>query len=351
MEEIKQYFEKKLKKSNIVLTNSQLYAFARQNKKRLGIVTKNEIQQFLAGHPASAHFGRADKTTRFQTIGIPRSGMYHIDYGEFHKNWAGSNFGSTGFLVAVENFTNRLFVLPCRGKGTQQWLNAISKFVELTRDVRVVYTDRDSVATSLNFRDKIMSKYGIEWYFLRKGNKSYLAERYVGFVKTKLSQALEQFEKSTSNKTKKWIQFVDDLCREYNSEKIAGTSYVRQSVSRANFDHFIAQLLHTKEPELLFNSFIAGPFKTKKWNSRIFKFDLGEKVLVARHANWKFGDDKLKSFTKISSRGGFGTTPYTITGRQLRYTKSRTSYVAVYSLAEFGPNFHFYTKDLKKAPK
>jgi len=34
---------------------------------------------------------------------------YNIDFAEFRKEWTGSNKGCTGFLVAVENFTNKLF--------------------------------------------------------------------------------------------------------------------------------------------------------------------------------------------------------------------------------------------------
>ena len=341
LQPVKNYFERVLKTKGIVLTGSQLRSFAREKK----IPFKSgQIEQFLSSHPLVAHHSRADKPRHFQTVGVPRSGMYHLDYGEFHKSWARTNDGATGFLVAVENFTNRLFVLPTKGKGPREWLNSIAKFVELTRDVRVIYTDRDSVATSPKFRTEIISKYGIEWYFLKKANKSYLAERYIGFVKTKLSQALEL------SSTKRWVDFVPDLCSEYNKEKIEGTSYRRQAISRANFDHFLQQLFKVKDPTMLYNGFAAGPFGHKSWNASIFKFDLGDKVLVSRASNWKFSSEKLGQFGKVSTEGGFGKSIYTISGRQLRADKSRTRFVAVYSLEEFGPSLHFYTRDLRPAP-
>lgn len=345
--QLRQHFEKTLQKKGIVLTASQLASFAREKK----ILFRPEpISSFLSSHPAVAHHGRVDSVVEFQTVGVPKSGMYQLDYGEFHKSWARSNHGATGFLVAVENFTNRLFVLPTKGKGTREWLDSIAKFVELTRDVRIIFTDRDSVATSPKFRTDIVEKYGIEWYFLKKGNKSFLAERYIGFVKTKLTQALESESSSTSSRSdpKNWDRYVVDLCSEYNKEKIAGTSYRRQAVSRSNFDHFMQQLLKVSDPTLLYNGFAAGPFASKSWNSKIFKFDLGDKVLVSRKANWKFPSEKIGQFGKSSIRGSFGTSIYTISGRQLRADKSRTKYIAVYSLAEFDSGLNFYTRELKK---
>jgi hypothetical protein len=247
--------------------------------------------------------------------------------------------------VAVENFTNRLFVEPCKGKGTNEWLRAIQQFVELTRNVKVIFSDRDSVATSTAFRDGIASKYKIEWNFLKKGNKSYLAERYIGLVKSRLSQTLNY------RGGKKWIDLVPAFVDEYNKEKIDGTSYSRQSVSPANFLHFLGQLLRSDDPELGFNGFKVGPFVTERWNRKIFKFNLGDRVVVARAANWKDGDEKLGQFKKVSMLGGFGHKHYTISGRQLRSTKARDRYVEVYSLAEFGPSMHFYAPELKLAGK
>ena len=343
MEQLKRYYESKLQKEGIALSPRQLLQYAKA--KKISGATKKTVDEFLKEQLHRSQFSRRDRVRHFQTIGVPRSGMYHIDYGEFHKDWSGSNSGFTGFLVAVENFTNRLFVEPCQGKGTGQWLKAIQNFVELTRNVSAIFSDRDSVATSPKFRETILKKYKIEWNFLKKGNKSYLAERYIGLVKTRLSQVL------VHRGGKKWIDLVQPLVKEYNKEKIEGTSYSRQSVENKNFLHFLSQLLKTDDPELRFNAFKAGPFAHHNWNKKIFKFDLGEKVLLARTANWKFGEEKLGHFGKVSMVGGFGQKAYTVSGRQLRSTKDKNRYVEVYSLDEFGPSMHFYCKELKSAAK
>ena len=241
MDELKKYFVNKYEKTGIALTISQLLSYAKEKKLTNG-VSRRSVGNFVSKYEHIKQFSGVKKTKTYQTIGIPRIGMYHVDYGEFHKQWAGSNNRCTGFLVAVENFTNRLFVIPTRGKDSQEWLKAVEKFVELTRDVDTIYTDRDSVATSVKFRMRIMKEYNINWLFLVKGHKAYLAERYIRFTKQKLSQAL--LKKGGKN----WLKFVPDLCKEYNREKIQGTSYRRQAVSRDNFLHFLSQQLKNEDP-------------------------------------------------------------------------------------------------------
>lgn len=343
MDRVEAHFRSKFDKTGVALTISQLLSFAKQNNLRG--VTRNQIASFLSRQTALSQFSPAKKTKHYQSQSVLRPGVFHIDFGEFHKNWASHNQGHTGFLVAVENFTNRLFVSPCKDKGTAEWYKAIEAFVQASLNVRTIYSDRDSVATSSSFREKLRERFGLSWYFLKKGHKAFLAERYIGFVKTKLSQALAH------KGGKNWVQFVKPLVEEYNKEKIAGTSYRRQAIKRINFGHFLSQLLKTEQPELSFNGFKAGPFQNQDWNRKIFKYNLGDRVLLARRANWKEADQKLTTFTKISSVGGFGPTVFTVSGRQLRASKNFKVFVPCYSLNELGPSLHFYTNELKPAPK
>ena len=169
-------------------------------------------------------------------------------------------------MLAVENVTNRLFVHPCKTKETASWESAIEQFVQLTRNVTTVLSDRDTVVTSRNFRSRLSTKYSINWFFLKKGSKSYLAERYIGFMKTKLSQALESREGGSKN----WVQFVQPLVQEYNRQKILGTSYSRQSISNDNFNHFLQQKMQTPDPETHFSGIKMGPFTQDSWNRAIF---------------------------------------------------------------------------------
>lgn len=205
---------------------------------------------------------------------------------------------------------------------------------------RTIISDRDTVASSKNFRSYLTSKYGLSWFFLPKLSKSYLSERYIGFVKNRLSVALKR------GSSKRWIDFVPALLKEYNTMKIEGTSYRRQAVTKENFDHFLSQLLGTDQPELLFNSGVVSRFQTEAWNRLAFRFRLGQKVLLSKRAEWK-AKHKYHAFTKFSVEGGYSDKLYTVSGMQLRKTKGLKDLIAVYSLAEYGPSMHFYEPELK----
>lgn len=314
-------------------------------------VSLSRIYEFLRRHPeagVASLQARSTKPARHQTIGVTKAGVFFIDYGEFHKSWAGGNNGCTGFLVAVENLSNRLFVHPTRGKDTRQWLDSIARFIELTRDVKIIFSDRDSVATSPAFRTHVEKKYQIRWRFLKKGNKSFLAERYIRYVKEKLSQALVASGASDKPR-KRWVDYVEDLCRVYNQQYVPGTRYRRGAISDSNFDAFAGQLFGSSNLDLdRFNAFAAGPFQNDDWNKRAFKFQIGDKVLLLRKADWKKGG--TATFAKPSLVGAYGPVEYTVSGRQLRADRNFKTLVPVYSLEEFDGGdrrqLHFYENEL-----
>jgi hypothetical protein len=97
------------------------------------------------------------------------------------------------------------------------------------------------------------------------------------------------------------------------------------------------------DPETLFSGFKIGPFVNPQWNLAVFKFALGQKVLLARKANWR---EQSRGFSKYSTEGGFGSQEYTVSGRQLRQTAAK-KFVAVYALAEMGNDLHFYDAELR----
>ena len=350
-DQLKKIYLDKYRSTGIALTAKQLLDIGRQ-RKLTPLPKIADIYRFIREDISElASFATPKKRlyNEHQTIGVPKSGLYFIDYGEFKKAWAGSNDRCTGFLVAVENLTNKLYVEPTKGKDTVQWQNSIARFVEKTRDIKVLYSDRDAVATSEKFRENILNKYKIKWSFLPKGNKSYLAERYIGFVKRKLSQAL-----AVKQTGKRWVDFVQPLCDTYNKEVIAGTKFKRGSITKDNFDSFVGQLFGLKDPTVeRYNSFKAGPFEHESWNKAIFKFDLGDRVRLLRKSNWKDSaaesGGKGNAFAKASSLGSFGNRTYTIAGRQLRANRDFNRMIPLYSLKEFGERYlHFYENELSR---
>ena len=68
------------------------------------------------------------------------------------KKLAPFNNGIAGFILAVENFTNKLFVIPTKTKNSSDWDKAVEQFINVTRNVSLIYSDRDAVATSEKFR-------------------------------------------------------------------------------------------------------------------------------------------------------------------------------------------------------
>ena len=349
---VKKLFLNKLQKTGVTFTATQLIDQARQ--KRLPVPSLQATYHFLReGVPELAPFAGGRQKPQgghYQTIGVCKPGIFFVDYGEFHREWAGSNGGATGFLVAVENLTNRLFALPTKGKDTNQWLASLTRFLEATRDIKAVYSDRDTVARSDKFRDRLARKYGLNWYFLKKGHKSYLAERYIGFLKRKLGQALA----TRQPPTKRWVDFLQPICTAYNEEKVPGTVYRRGAITKARFDDFVGQLFGCRDPTLeRYNSFKAGPFENKDWNKACFKFEPGDRVHVLRSSAWLKnvgGKDSKGAFGKSSSEGGFTRKSFVVAGRQLRANRSYKRLVPVYSLKEFGErHLHFYESELRRA--
>jgi len=351
-ETVKKLFLETLRKTGVALTATQLLDRARQ--KRLPLPTLAAVGQFLReAAPELVPFAggrQRPPSGHYQTVGVSKPGVFFVDYGEFHREWAGSNSGATGFLVAVENLTNRLFAHATKGKDTKQWTNSLTLFLENTRDIKVIYSDRDSVARSERFRGELAEKYGLNWYFLKKGHKSFLAERYIGFLKRKLGQALV----SRETPTKRWVDFLHPICAAYNSEKVPRTAYVRGAINKKTFDDFVGQLFGCKDPTLeRYNSFKAGPFEHEAWNKACFRYEPGDRVHLLRSSAWLKnvgGKETAGAFTKASAEGSFTRQAFVVAGRQLRANRTYRRLVPVYSLKEFGErHLHFYESELRRA--
>lgn len=348
---VKKLFLTKFRRTGVALTGHQLIDAARRRK--LPAPDLLEALRFIREDvPELAGFagGRTKpKPSQFQTIGVSKPGVFFVDYGEFEKRWSGYNKGCTGFLLAVENLTNRLFVEATKGKDTNQWLFSIAKFLERTGGVKLVYSDRDSVAKSNKFRTRLEEKYGIKWRFLAKDNKSYLAESLIGYVKRKLGQGLRS---RAGSEAKKWVDLLQPICDAYNNQVIPGTKFRRGAVNDVNFDSFVSQLFGDRDPSLSrYNCFKAGPFNNPEWNKAVFKFDVGEKVLLLKSAVWKkeAGAESKGAFAKNSSKGAFTSRTYTIANRQLRANRNFDYMVPVYGLKELGArHLNYYESQMRK---
>jgi hypothetical protein len=310
MDQIRAHFESKARDTGVVLSTARLLEYA----KAKGLsVSKRKLVAFRKDHPLVAEFSPHRKTRYFASVGVLRPGVWFIDFAEYRKTWSASNKGYVGFLLAVENVTHKLHVVPVTNKSSASWDGAITELVELRRDVETLISDRDSVVTSDKFIGNLKKKYGVKWYYLYKNSKSWLAEVFIRYIKQKLSQAT-----LASGRSRQWARYLPAILADHNTAVIPGTSYRRQAVRKENWAHFLQQVLKSKEPEMRFSSSRIGDFRHGAWNAKIFKFKLGQRVLLAKKANWK---KPLSTFHKASVKGSFGSTPVTISGRQLRKTK------------------------------
>lgn len=319
------------------------------------------VKRYLDDKQSAAQFDipRRIRPKHFQTMPVIKPGVYHVDHATFLPAWASYNDGHTGFIVYVENFTNRLFVCPCRSTNTESWTKALEAFLKVTHNVHTLCSDYDGVPSSDEWRNNVRRKYGIRWMFLRRLPKAFLAERYVGYVKKRLSVSLAAASQNKKKIVKRWVDMVQPLWQNYNQQFVQGTKFRRNQVTDENFETFLSQLKNDPEPEMKFHFYKAGPFLNENWNRRLFKFDLGQKVYVLKKTDPSVMSDE-RTYIKATVAGSWDTRKkFTIVSRQLRSTKNGREMIPVYSLKEFDKkhredrhvsrHYYFYENQLKAA--
>lgn len=327
-------------------------------KKQLRLST---VKLYLNNKLSSAQFDipKRIRPKHFQTMPVIKPGIYHVDHATFLPAWASYNDGHTGFIVYVENFTNRLFVYPCRSTNTESWTSTLQAFLKVTRNVHTLCSDYDGVPSSDRWRNRLKKKYGIRWIFLRRLPKAFLAERYVGYVKQRLSTSLAAISQKRKTLVKRWVDMIKPLWQNYNRQLIPRTKFRRDQVTDENFQSFLSQLVKDPEPEMNFHFYKAGPFLNERWNKRLFKFDLGQKVYILKKTDPSVMSD-YRQYIKATVAGSWDTTKqFTVASRQLRSTKDGKMMIPVYSLQEFNKkhredrrvsrHFYFYENQLKAA--
>lgn len=325
-------------------------------------ISLKNVKQFLDEKKPIIQYEtpRRIRPKQFQTIPIIKLGVYHADHSFFHPNLAQFNDGHTGFMVFVENFTNRLFVHPSRLSDKVGWTNAVEAFMRQVDHVSIIYSDCDPVpGKSRTWREQVTQKYGFTWRFVRRPPKAFLAERFVGYVKQKLSASLLSESERKKEPALRWVDMVKPLWQNYNKQKILHTSFRRDQVTPNNFETFLSQLKKDAEPEMNFHMSRAGPFSIERWNRRLFKFDLNQRVYILKKIDWTVFHGKRK-FLKGTQDGTWELTKtFTISGRQLRASKNG-DLIPVYALKEFDDvdymgddyrmqHFWFYENQLRAA--
>ena len=114
-----------------------------------------------------------------------------------------------------------------------------------------------------------------------------------------------------------WHDLPDTLCSQINAQVIRGTNIVRSSVTKKNYIVLLQQLYSSSEPTLLFNissySNFPPPIARHVW-----KFEIGDSVLLARKVDWTLKQDEKSMFLKQSVIGSYGRTVFRIFLRKLK---------------------------------
>jgi len=228
--------------------------------------------------------------------------------------------------------TQKTCIKPVKNRKTDSWEKIIEYFLTQFFDrVRIVISDRETALISTHFRKKMKTRLGIDWHFMRGKHKAFLAERMIRHFKTKFSQAL--MANSTS---RNWIQYIEPLMKHFNSQKRTGTTFVRSKIDENNFLQVLDQLHGTKDSSLLFNLIDIEHFPKRSLADKIFKFKLGDFVLIRR------GKEK-NAFSKPSMIGGFSETPFRVKRRLLK-DSANLFLTPVYELEK--KKGYFYQNDL-----
>ena len=338
MDRVKKHFLAQVEKG-VILDHKALVDFVRKKKILLSSKEELGLRKYRRMWKSMAVFTRANKVKEFASMAYPKPGTIQVDVGFFHPELKGHNKKNIGFLVAVEIISQKLAVVPIKDATGNSWKKAIEKIVsESYADVNLLLSDRDTVVKP-DFIKYMFDKYAIRWHFLIHRSKAALAEKLIEYTKRHLSMAMAM------NKQKNWVQYVPEIVRSYNAGFISRTKIVRSSLHENNYLSKLKALYKVRDPTLFFNGFDMGRF-TPKMERKLFKFRVGETVLVLRKLDLGV---KTSQFDKTSVKGKFSKTLYTVTERKLKHNYKFTL-VPAYRIAkkrtgEVVPGF-FYTNEL-----
>ena len=315
----------------------------KQKAKELELkISRKELSKMRYKFKASALHSKFTRPLHYMGHSMMKYGCLQVDHAEFYPRWRLKNKGARGFIVGVEVLSQQLRCVPVKNKNMESWNEALDSMLSDPKldGIHTVMSDRDSVATSQRFLKRLEEKYGVDWDYLRSRSKAFKAERAIRFLKSRLAMALK------AQKTMNWVQFVPKIVDDYNAQSVSGTDIPRKSVNRHNYMKLVKQLLGTHDASTFVNisdvSAVSGD-----WGNIFFRFAVGDKVLLAREADYQRGHlFKSAAERKRSVSGPYSDFVYTITSRKLKHN-SRMFLTVVYTLS--GLKGYFYESELRSA--
>jgi hypothetical protein len=285
------------------------------------------------------------KPLRYMGASFSKYGTVMIDMAFYAPELRAFNGGCSCFLVGVECLSGQLSVVACKNARQASWIAAIEKMVETGfSSVTNIISDRDASVTGAAFRRKIKKRWGIDWMFLTIRSKAFRAERLIRYCKERFSTALAA-SKQEGRVSRNWVGLIPGLVRDYNIKHVPGTDVRRIDVDARNYLDLLEEVHGSADPTAHFNAAQSGHY-SKRVTKALWKYQMGDKVLLARSANRLLKKEK-GSFEKPSVEGSFGPQIFTIS--RLRLKDSHYFLTPVYGLEEAPPKILFYESELKPA--
>lgn len=286
-------------------------------------LNKSDAEQWVKFYADIAQLATKRITPKvFQTQSVATYGLIFIDLAMFRPKFKALNRGAIGFIAAVEATTQQVASFPMRGKRTKDWRRAIDQVLDesVFGVVRTLVSDQEPAIVSRHFRNKLLAERGVRMVFLSQRHKAYAAEGYIRWLKNALVKAEAMRKRTPTLDHRKWTEVLPNIVTSFNQRKARNTSYKRKDIDEKNFDDFLGELFGTTDASLLMNSgtLDIGRAFSPKWTNRLFRFEQGERVLVARRAE-KLGG----AFQKPSVHGGFSPKVRIVAQRLMKRTRDR----------------------------
>ena len=149
----------------------------------------------------------------------------------------------------------------------------------------------------------------------------------------------------------RWIELLESITERYNDQVVKGTDVKRKHVNKANSREVLAKMLDTEfiDDFQALNTITMSNTLSPGIRRRVFRFGVGEKVLLARKA-----DPQLKNttFSKPSLQGDYGQAVFVVVKQVLRTNREHVL-IPMYKLkrSEDGRNKYglFYESQLVRA--
>ena len=292
----------------------------------------------------------------------PYFGICQIDLAMFKSELKSRNEGCIGFIIGVELLTTQIQVVPVKSKKQSEFERAINHFISFWDDsLHTIVSDEDS-ALSKTFQSRMEHETGIKFKQLRTGSKAATAEKYISFMKQRLSLSLdfkmEAYRKELQKTGKKsnpgeifklqnWISSVDDIVLRHNRKYIKNTNIVRGSINRDNYVEAIGQIYSSDVPYNILSE-VSRDRYPKNFLDKLFTYK--EKDLVLLNSTSYYKNKNI--FEKKSLVGSFLPFPFEIHSRHLTLNK-KLLLVPSYVLKDLKDNTilkgFFYSPNLRPA--